>query len=242
MKKYILNILSVLIISSMACAAYAKTVSNSGLSTAIQMYKQANYSQCYEQLNDVIKKDPSNALAYYYLGMTSAQLGKKDEAIANYERAITLSPDGNNLNRYAKKGKRCLETPDKCADAMYESEEEKFIINKKGARFTEEVRSDYERLKIENLMRQMNRSEDIQMDKFKEYKDFSSSVPTDEEIVSAMRVLQRAGFGNVMNNNYQDLSFINGGMQNPMFNMMGTGSVNPQLIQALLTNNMAQGF
>ena len=210
------------------------------MSAAISLYKQANYSQCYEQLLDVIKKDPSNALAYYYMGMTAAQMGKYDEAISNYDKAITLSPDGNNLNRYAKKGKRCLETPDKCENALYDSIEERFILNKRGAGFTEEVRSDFERLKIENLMREMNRSDDMPMDKFKEYKDFSS-VPTDEEIVAAMRTLQRAGLGNFMNNN-QEWSMLTGNsMQNPMFNMMGS-SMNPQLIQALITNNMAQGF
>jgi hypothetical protein len=33
------------------------------------------------------------------------------------------------------------------------------------------------------------------------------------------------------------------GYQNPMFNMMGSNSsLSPQVIQALLTNNMTQGF
>ena len=242
MKKQLLIILSVLIFSTAVVSVSAKTSNNSELSSVISLYKQANYSQCYEQLTEIIKKDPSNALAYYYMGMTSAQLGKKEEAIANYGKAITLSPDGNNLNKYAKKGKRCLETPDKCENIVYDTLEEKFILNKKGPAFTEEVKSDYERLKIENLMREMNRSDDMKMDKFRDYKDFSSSVPTDEEIVSAMRVLQRAGLGSIINNSYSDMSYINGGMGNPMFNMASTGSINPQLIQALFTNNMTQGF
>ena len=92
-------------------------------------------------------------------------------------------------------------------------------------------------------MREMNRNDSIDAQRFKEYKDFSS-VPTNDEIVAALRTLQRAGFGNIINNNnYADLSVLTGNsQQNALYNMMGSSSMNPQLIQALLTNNMTQGF
>lgn len=242
MKKSLLTLLSVLVVFTTMGIVCAKPVSNSDLTSAIKLYKNGNYSECYSKLGDVIKKDPANALAYYYMAMTSAQMGRKDEAISNYDKAITLAPNGNNLNRYAKKGKRCLETPDKCEEAMYESGDDEFIRRKGGPNFTEEVQSNYEQLKIENFMREMNREDSIEPRKFKEYKDFSS-VPTNDEIVAALRTLQRAGFGNVINSNYADLSVLTGNsQQNSMLNMMGGTSMNPQLIQALLTNNMTQGF
>lgn len=242
MKKKLLAILSILVITSFACAAYSKTTTPSDLAGAIQLYKQKNYSQCYLQLEKVIQRDPANALAYYYMAMTSAQLGHKEDAISNYEKAITLAPENNNLSRYAKKGKRCLETPDKCEDTMYDSEEDEFIQSKKGPAFTETVRGKYEQLKIENFMREMNRSDDINTGKFKEYKDFSS-VPTNDEIVDALRVLQRAGLDSMIHGNYADLSILTGNSsQNTMSNMMGIQSMNPQLIQALLTNGLSQGF
>ena len=210
------------------------------------MYKSGNYSECYVKLTDYVKKDPSNALAYYYLAMSSAQIGKKTEAIANYDKVLALtSPDGN-LGRYATKGKTCLEAPDKCQDSTYSSPLEEFIRSK-NATVTDQVRSDYERLKIENMMREINRNDNIPPQEFKEYKDFSSSVPTNDEIVAALRTLQRAGLGGLFSNNYQnDLSLLTG-YQNPQqnnqfFNMMGNPSMNPQLIQALLTNNMSLGF
>lgn len=241
MKKNILTILSILVLSSSIGFAYAKTT-NTALTDAIKLYKAGNYSECYVQLESVVKDDPTNALAYYYMGMTSAQLGRKSDAISNYEKAITLTPKNNNLSRYAKKGKRCLETPDKCEDSLYDSLEDEFIQNKRGPKFTEEVRSEMERLKIENFMREMNRDDSIDAQKFREYKDFSS-VPSNDEIVAALRTLQRAGFGNIVNNGYSDLSILTGNsQQNAMLNMMGNPSMNPQLIQALLTNNMTQGF
>ena len=52
--------------------------------------------------------------------------------------------------------------------------------------------------KVENLMREMNRKDNITPQKFKEYKDFSNAAPSNDEIVAALRVLQRAGFGNII--------------------------------------------
>lgn len=242
MKKSILTILSILVLSSTIGSAVAKA-DKTPLAEAIKLYKAGNYSECYTQLEQLVKVDPSNPLVYYYMGMTSAQLGRESDAIANYDKAINLAPHNNNLSRYAKKGKRCLETPDKCEDSLYDSFEDEFIQSKRGPRFTEEVRSEFERLKIENFMREMNRNDSIDAQRFREYKDFSS-VPTNDEIVAALRTLQRAGFNNIIsNNNYADLSVLTGNsQQNAMLNMMGSSSMNPQLIQALLTNNMTQGF
>ena len=245
MKKKILMLLTIAVLFSTAGYVSAKQSATTELSALIKMYKAGNYSECYVKLTDYVKKDPANALAYYYLAMTSAQIGKKSEAISNYDKVLTLTSPNGNLGRYATKGKTCLETPNKCQDSTYASPLEEFIRSK-NTTVTDEVRSDYERLKIENMMREINRNENIPPQEFKEYKDFSS-VPTNDEIVAALRTLQRAGFSDIFSNNYQnDLSLITG-YQNPqqnnqIMNMLGNSSMNPQLIQALLTNNMSLGF
>ena len=241
MKKYILVLLSVLICASTFNYASAKTTSNSSLASAIKLYKAGNYSQCYLSLTNIVKKDPSNAVAYYYLAMTAAQIGKQDEAIENYGKVITLSPD-TQLGRYATKGKTCLETPDKCHEESETSALDAFIQGKFGSGFSENARSEFEKQKIENLMREMNRSNDITPQKFKDYKDFSSEVPTNDEIVAALRVLQRAGFGDLLNNNSTDLSLITGDKSGMLNMLMGNGNnsaLSPQVIQALLTNQMS---
>lgn len=247
MKKSVLTILSMLIILS-STSVIAKPAVSSELSEAIKLYKTHNYTQCYVKLEDVIKSDPSNALAYYYMAMTYVQLGNKNSAIENYEKAIALAPKNTNLSKYARKGKICLEIPDKCSISLYDSPEEAFIRGAGSKKFTDEVRSDYERLKIENMMREINRSDDISPQQFREFKDFSSmnneTAPSNDEIVAAMRTLQRAGFGNMINNNYSDISLLTGenSQQNAMLNMMGINSLSPQVIQAMLTNNMSMGF
>ena len=239
MKKTLLTILSILILATAANAANTKV--NSDLANAIRLYKTANYAECYSKLKTIVKKDPSNALAYYYLAMSSAQIGNKSEAVVNYEKAIALAPSGSNLDKYARKGKTCLINPGKCNEVSVDSETEAFIKGN-GFAFSEKVKSDYERLKIENMMREMNRSDDIPPQEFKEFRDFSSmntqGVPTNDEIVAAMRTLQRAGFGNILNTNngYSDISVLLGNSQ------QNNTALNQQLIQAMLTNNMSLGF
>jgi tetratricopeptide (TPR) repeat protein len=47
---------------------------------------------------EAIEKDPNNAILYYNLGVVSADLGEKDDAISYYEKSIELDP--NNENSY----------------------------------------------------------------------------------------------------------------------------------------------
>lgn len=250
MKKHILVILSVLICTMSMAVVDAKSTTSPALASAIKMYKTKNYSGCYIALNDIVKKDPSNALAYYYLAMSSAQIGKKDEAIDNYTKVMSLSPNGV-LGKYAAKGKVCLENPDKCHEPEEVADpDDAFIRGGFGSGFSEKVRSDYEKQKIENLMREMNRGKDVQPQNFKDYKDFSSQAPTNDEIVAALRVLQRAGLNDlVRGNNVTDLSLLTGNQgynnENAVLNMLtgnGSSSLNPQVIQSLLTNQMSIGF
>ena len=99
----------------------------------------------------------------------------------------------------------------------------------------------------ENYNKQMDtRILELWYQEFKEYRDFSSmnndSVPTNDEIVAAIRTLQKAGMSNMFSN--QPLSMYNSNNENAMLNMLGdnTQNMNPQLIQALITNNMSLGF
>ncbi len=247
MKKELLAVLSAMVLLTAGSAVFAKTNINSDLAEAIKFYKQGNYTQCQEKLEASIKKDPSNSLTYYYMGMTAAHMGKKEEAIENYDKALTLAPSNSNLIKYAEKGKRCLESPEACHEVKYENSVDEFIRGKSTDRFSEEARSMFEKLKIEQMMRDINRQGDVDPQKFREYKDFSSmntpssDVPSNDEIAQAVRTLQKAGLMNFGGNSYSDLSILTGN-DSSMINMMYSGNMNPQLIQEMLTNNMSLGF
>lgn len=249
MKKHILTGLSLFILLASLNTCYAKSNVNNDVMKGVKLYKSGNYSGCYAAMSDFVAKDPSNALAYYYLAMSASQIGRKEEALASYDKVIALSSATSNIGRYAYKGKICLEQPEACETvSVLATEGEGFISSKTGPKMSEEVRAQLELLKREELKRDINRDENIDAERFKEFKDFSSmnyneASPSNDEIVSALRTLQRAGFANMMNNN-SDISMLTGlGQQNSMFNMMGgNSSLSPQVIQALLTNNMSQGF
>lgn len=247
MKKKFLTVLGILLLVSFANVSDAKTTISGDLANAIKLYKNGNYSECYTNLQEVIKKDSANALAYYYLAISSAQVGRKDEAVSNYEKAILLSPKHSNLNRYAVKGKTCLENHDKCDNGMYESPVDAFIQSKKATKLSDEVKSDFERLKIENLMREINRTGDIDPQKFRDYKDFSSMntdvQPSNDEIVNALRVLHKAGLSDYSNNSFSDLSLLLGSEKsNSLYGMSDSSTLNPHIIQAMLANKMSLGF
>ena len=141
-----------------------------------------------------------------------------------------------------------MEDPEKCSTtAMYESKLDAFIKGSDSSNVTDEVKSDFERLKLDHLKREINRNKEIDTGRFKEYKDFSSlnqAVPSNDEIVAALRTLQNAGFGEYTNN-YNNMSMLMGNNDinnNSVWNMMGHSSINPMLIQSLIKNNMSLGF
>lgn len=244
-KKIVIALMAVMLIPTIN-ASFAKTTVNSDLAEAIKFYKAGNYSGCYEKVDTAIKKDPSNPLGYYYKAMTAAQIGKKEEAIENYEKTLSLSSEKSNLVRYAQKGKRCLEDPDKCQESQFDNAVDQFIRGKSITGFSEEAMEMFERLKIEQMMRDMNRDENINPQRFKEYKDFSSmknpsQTPSNDEIVAAVRTLQNAGLLNFGANSYSDLSMLTGS-HNSLSNIENFANMNPQLIQTMLINGMSLGF
>lgn len=253
MKKYIvLSLLSLLFCTASVSVVQAKNSTTPALASAIKLYKAGNYTESYATLKKVVVDEPANALAYYYLAMSAVQVGERAEAIENYNKVLSLAPS-EKLANYATKGKVCIESPISCKDVGTKpSELDSFIQQSFGSGFSEKARSEYEKLKIENMMREMDRRNDIAPARFKEYKDFSSynDIPSNEEIVTAFRILQRAGLSEFVNGSkdISELSLlsqskVNG--SNQLFDILGGGNnstLNPQIIQALLTNQMTTGF
>ena len=250
MKKGFL-LFTVALLIGLSSVVQAKTSAKGSLADAIRMYKAKNYSQCYVLLDNIVKKDPSNALAHYYLAMTYAQIGRSTDAVNSYQKVIDLVPDGK-LNLYAKKGKICIESPENCHETVEINVLDEFIRGRFGSGFSDEARGEYEKQKIENLMREMNRNGDIEPNKFEGYKDFSTQVPTNEEIVNAIKILQKSGLINLLSNNdynSMDLSLLhNVGSNNfdTIQMLMGgrdNGSnLSPQVIQSLITGQLSTGF
>jgi len=62
------------------------------MQNAINLYNQKEFSECENLLKKIIKKDPQNADAWFYLGLITLNFKKFDIAISLFNKAIAIKP------------------------------------------------------------------------------------------------------------------------------------------------------
>lgn len=112
MKKYFLErnkILPTLILSGLLLARPVFAMSFDDLfKNGVEEYRKGNSQECLSIMENLEKKDPSNAYVEYYLAMSQAKLGNVDKAKEKYEKVILLNQDSQ-LVSYAKEGLKNIE-------------------------------------------------------------------------------------------------------------------------------------
>jgi TonB family protein len=109
----------------------------------IQLYEQGHSTEAIKILKEIVKKDPDDADAWYYLGLAFNSQGLFGEARPRFERLIQLRP--NSADSYAKlayalilanepqkamtTGQRALDLGDKSPEAHYAIAESNFRLN-----------------------------------------------------------------------------------------------------------------
>lgn len=229
MKKKILLLIAVMVV----CANVSLASGNSSaVNTAIKKYKGGNYTGCLQDMQLIVKRDPSNAIAYYYIAMSYAQAGQRDKAIESYQKVLTLKPN-NTISNYATMGKRCLESPDKCKEAEDMSDIDKLIAAPLNEVLSPKVKYELEQKRLQSLKDVMNKDKEIDNYELKKFSDFdkkSENVqPSNDEIVAALRVLNKAGItiNQAANNNpYAQMAQMvsNNPQINEMSMMMNSGN------------------
>ena len=101
MLKNFLITLSILILG--ANLAFCATSNSAMVREGIAKYKAKNYAGCICTMKDVIKNDPSNAMAHYYAAISYARLGDKTEAANYYSKVVSLNSNAT-LTSYSKQG------------------------------------------------------------------------------------------------------------------------------------------
>lgn len=188
---------------------------NANISSAVAKYKKGNYSGCLQELFSLTKKDPSNAMAYYYMAMAYTHVDMQAEAIEAYEKVIALNPN-TYLSEYATKGKDCLtggptcmpETPEETTASSDEPQDEldKFINSSYGDGLSKDAESEMKLKELEKIKDTLNSKDKINkqdIEKIKEFdvKNEKSSIDepekiamvSDEEILGAIKTLKDAG-------------------------------------------------
>lgn len=222
---------------------------NATVKSAIAKYKAENYTGCLQELFSVTKKNPSNALAYYYMAMAYTHLDMQTEAIEAYEKVISLNPD-KYLSDYAAKGRDCLTGGPLCAveGAAKEGQDEldSFINSPYGDNgMSAEVMNQVKQKELTKIKDTINKKENLEVDDLEKIKDFDNksmeeetikiAQVSDEEVLQAINTLKEAGLNlnvqpeNSYTNQYQDprmneMSMLLGGNNynnnNSMMNML----------------------
>lgn len=179
---------------------------NANINSVIAKYKDGNYTGCLQELFSLIKKEPDNALAYYYMAMAYTYVDMEADAIEAYEKVLALSPN-TYLAEYALKGRDCLTGGPACQTVESEelSDLDKFILSPYGNGLSPELNQQVQQHELTNIKETINkkeRLEDNDVEKIKKfddkYKSFSIdnekiAQVSDEEILQAVKTLKDAG-------------------------------------------------
>lgn len=184
---------------------------NANIKSVAQKYKAGNYTGCLQELFSLVKKDPSNALAYYYMGMAYTHINLKDEAVAAYEKVLALNPN-EYLVEYAIKGRDCLTDGPACKPAEAPQEEmselDKFINAPYGNGLSPDLNQEVKQKQLTNIKETINQKEQLEEQDIQKIKQFdkkklnsTSEVETgekiaqvsDEEVLKAIQTLKDAG-------------------------------------------------
>lgn len=202
--KKLLSLIAIFGLSIQFCSgAWA---SNSAIKSAIRKYKTGNYTGCLQYCQNIVKQDPSNAVAYYYMAMSYVQAGRKNEAILCYSRVLSLKPNVR-LSQYAATGKRCLESPDKCRLTPTKGETtdiDKFIASPPPDGIAPSVKKDIEAKQLQGIQHKINDGKQLNTYEIRNFNNRSEAEtkdktataehkPTNDEIVAAIKVLNDAG-------------------------------------------------
>ena len=269
------------------CLLFVSSVSAGAIPTVaegIDSYKQGKYEDCITKMKYIVKDDPTSVIGYYYLGLAYTKTGQKLLAIQNYNKVINLNSDST-MTALARQGKNSLglKTVSKIENQLEEIEEEikddaynpiyeDASLEVKQGKHTEKVKQ----TTGENTVETQKDPQTTRVIKASDYaksqpvQQNNNGQPTNDEIVNAIRTLQRAGIlqnGQLPQAAYPQpnqqmpmmdprtqqmnsmLMMMNNGNNNNGMNMMqmmpymnNGGKVDPQMVQMMLMNQMMPNF
>jgi len=260
MKKIIISLLiSFVAVSS----AFADSADNSKVKQAIMYYKRGSYTDAMQTLEAVTAKDPGNAVAHYYLGMSYVQIGITDKAQKEYESVLSLVPN-TQLSSLAQTGINNINPP----SADDPNAGIKPTETKQTGFFSDGAKEILEKNKINNVIKSLNEGKDANPSVYKDMKNYEKGLnksmnttsPSQEEIAQAMQTLSKAGINPTgsynpytqMNPEMMQMNMLMGSMGGgnnnnsqmnmmPLLMMMQNGqnsNVDPQLIQSMMSSMM----
>lgn len=140
MKKQLIFIAIIIWGASFAQNLLAQQTPSPKMATANEFYKQQKWQESVAAYGEVIKDEPNNGRAWYFLGTSLHSLGKYEQAIAAFEKNVAIAKNPNAMYNIAC-GYARLNQADKSFDWL-----EKSLKN--GAAYTVNLETDAD---LENI-------------------------------------------------------------------------------------------
>ena len=233
----------------------------------IAKYRAKNYVGCIQEAQSKIKLESPNPVAMYYMALAYTQIGDVNAALELYDNILKLNP-GETLSECVIRGRDCLTGGPACPnlgvdgsdvdEAVNEYKSESVLLNldtnQTGAAsplVSKNIIS--AETPIAGLVEEENQV------KKNDFSDEAAKVPTNDEVLKAVKTLQDAGIAvtfqpgqlnNMLNNNPEmaQLQMMMGGnnSNNNGFDMLPymmmqskeNTQYNPQMVQAMMMNYM----
>ena len=80
---------------------------NPSLESIKEKYRKSNFAGAMQEAESYVRENPNDTIAFYYLAMSYAKTGNKENAIKAYEKVISLN-DSPLIVKYATNGRNCV--------------------------------------------------------------------------------------------------------------------------------------
>ncbi len=240
---------------------YAKDTNIQVIKDAISKYKNKNYVGCISDLRMYTEKDPSSAIAWYYLGNSYMNIAMKQEAHAAFEKVIALNTVPK-LTSYSIQAQICMENPTKCNYQNFSTDEIKKLKADPTA-FLEQyfanlanTGKDADTVEIEQLIngsysqnihpqaQEFIRQEKTKM-KQNEINTDQAFIPSSDKLAQAVKLLKEqnndlTGFAMMMDSNNQ----TNNNNYAEMIKQYQSENrkITPEMLQMMMMSNMMPTF
>lgn len=253
--KKLVSLMLCLAFGSMVAAYAAKPV-NKQVYNGIAQYKKGNYTGCIQTMEGVLKKNPNDILAKYYMALVYTKIGMKQEAKDYYQKVVDQGSE-KVLVKYSQKALVCLDKPtDKVCTGKgnNEKDDDMDLFVKSGEFLHPDLKKRIQERELNDVKNVFNNNKTPDLNDYRFINDASDEIPTDAEIAAAVKVLAKVGYNpvaNFQNSQMSQLNLLNGQNSNSFADMLPyimtqgnnkNGSMSPELIQAMLMNQSMNGF
>ncbi len=101
MKKYFIAILLFTAVFAVNLRAQQQAQMSPKMLAANELYKQQKFQEAAVAFGEVLKDEPNNGRAWYFLGMSLHSLGRYEQAIAAFEKNVGIAKNPNSMYNIA---------------------------------------------------------------------------------------------------------------------------------------------